>query len=51
MTGRSISGTMGLGHAQVSGLRREPSPPAMMIAFTIQNLRQECIHIVAGGDG
>ena len=33
--GLPIRGSIGLGQSHVRGLRREPSPPAMMIAFNL----------------
>src|SRR6187399_205235 len=41
IAGRSTTGTIGLGRRIVSGRRREPSPPAMITAFTVASWREK----------
>src|SRR4051812_6428171 len=53
MTGRSTTGTMGLGSSYVMGRRRVPSPAARTIAFTPGKLsvwrRARGVRLVGGG--
>lgn len=38
--GRFITGTIGLGIPQVSGRKRDPSPPAIIMAFNLHPSRK-----------